>query len=146
MIHNLPSNHGIHVHAHDSSNQAQCILTFSPHHLSASTSDPLDEELDDLTRLDSFQFFRLGPTGTRCSCGYELGLGNLNDGIPVVVVNDGPVSLLPELAHARREEKTIPDPTRKNLKSFCPRIQEGNILFTFILCKLTFPNMCNMFE
>ena len=113
MVHDPPSNHGTNIHTHDTSNQTQRNMASSPDNLSLSTSDPLDEELDDLTRLDSFQFLRPGPTGTKCSCGYELVLGNLNDGIPVVVVNDGPVSLLPELAHARREEKTIQDPTRR---------------------------------
>ena len=128
MVHD----HGVHIHTYDPSNQAQCNMTSSPDKLSLSTSDLFDEELDILTRLDiySFQFFWLGPAGTKCSCCFELVLWILNDGIPDVVVNDGPVSLLPELALARSEEKTSQDPTRRNLKIFCPRTQEGNILLS----------------
>ena len=118
MVHNPPSNHGIHIHTHDTSNQTQCNMTSSPDNLSLSTSDTLDEELDVLTRLDSFQFFRLGPTGTKCSCCLEQVLWTLNDGIPDVVVNDGPVSLLPELALAKRQQSSRQDPKRRNLNNW----------------------------
>ena len=93
-------------------------MTSSPDNLSLSDSDTLDEELDVLTRLNSFQFFWLGPTGTKCSCCFKQVLWTLNDGIPDVVGNDGPVSLLSELALAKRQQSSRQDPKRRNLNNW----------------------------
>ena len=100
VIQDPPSNHGVHIHTHDPSNQAQCNMTSSPDHLSPNISDPLDEELDDSTQL----LLRTGAL-------------NINEGIPNVVVNDGPVSLLPELALAE-QQSSRQDPKRRNLNNW----------------------------
>ena len=148
MVHDPPSNHDVHIHTQDSRNQAQCYTTSSPDHLSLSTSDPFDEELDVLTRLDicSFQFSGWDlqePNATAASNWYS-GFSTMAS-LTSLSMMDQCLSFQNSRARQARG-KTSQDPTRRNLKIFCPRTQEGNILFTFILCKITFPNMCNMFE
>ena len=140
MVPNLPPTMAYTSIPNDTSNQAQCNMTSSLLHLSLSTSDPFDEELDVLTRLDRFQFFRLGPAGTKCSCCFELVLWTLsNDGIPDVVprnVNGGLLSLLQLCAFKRNQ--TLRLDQRRSLGFNLSGLETNEFLFTFAILPHTF--------
>ena len=143
-IHPLPTHHGIHIIMFTQPNDmAHSNMNSTPDHTRLTALHFFDENLDNFpggtfagaSRIPD----RTRPHRLMAPAAAALGTQTQQRRHSVdVVLNAGLLSLLPKLALARRDGKPLQDPTRSNLKVFCPGTHEGNSLFTFFFVSLPF--------